>query len=69
MNNINNNQKGVITSFFLNIVLHHVGMSWIFETPEQLKQNMDKHNPYWITSGPWYNTSIYKKLHGTVFEE
>ena len=22
---------------------------------------MDKHNPYWIPGGPWYNTSICKK--------
>ena len=30
---------------------------------------MGKHNPYWITGGFWYNTSICKKLHGTVLEE
>ena len=30
---------------------------------------MEKHNPDQITGGPWYNTSICKKLHGTVFEE
>ena len=29
---------------------------------------MDKHNPYWMTGGPWYNTSFYKKLHGNVFK-
>ena len=30
---------------------------------------MEKHNSYWITGGPWYNTLVFKKLHGTVFEE
>ena len=30
---------------------------------------MYKYNPDWITGGPWYNTSICKKLHGTLFEE
>ena len=30
---------------------------------------MYKHNPYCITDVPWYNTSICKKIHGTVFEE
>ena len=30
---------------------------------------MNKHNSYLITGGPWYNTSICKKLHGKVFEE
>ena len=29
---------------------------------------MEKHNSEWMTGGPWYNTSICKKLHGKVFE-
>ena len=45
----------------LNTLLHHVGMSLIIETHEHLKYDIDKHNPYWITGGPWYNTSICKK--------
>ena len=52
----------------LNTVLHHVGMSWIIETNQHLQYDMDKHNPNWMTGGPWYNTSIYKKLHGKLFE-
>ena len=68
MNNMNTNYKDIITSFVLNTVLHHVGMSCIIETHEQLKYDMDKHNPYWIKGDPWYNTYICKKLHGTVFE-
>ena len=51
------------------MLLHHVGISWIIETHEQLKYSMDKNNPDWMTDGPWYNTYICKKLHGTVFEE
>ena len=27
------------------------------------------HNSERMTGGPWYNTSICKKLHGNVFEE
>ena len=30
---------------------------------------MDKHNSNWITCGPWYNTFIYKNLHGKLLEE
>ena len=30
---------------------------------------MYKHNSYWISGSPWYNTYICKKLHGKVFEE
>ena len=29
---------------------------------------MDKHNSYWMKGGPWYNTSICKKLYGNVFD-
>ena len=27
-----------------------------------------KNNPDWLNKGPWYNTAICYKLHGTVFE-
>ena len=42
---MNTNYKDLIISFVLNMVLHHVGMSWIIETHEQLKYDIDKHNP------------------------
>ena len=35
MNNMNTNYKDIITTFVLNTMLHHVGMSWIFETNQQ----------------------------------
>ena len=44
-------------------------MSWITKTNQHLEYDMDKNNPYWMTSGTWYNTSICKRLHGKVFEE
>ena len=44
-------------------------LSWIFETNQQLEYDIDKHNPDWITYGPWYTTSICTKLHRTVFEK
>ena len=28
-----------------------------------------KNNTDWMTGGPWYNTYICKKLHGTMLEE
>ena len=52
MKNINTNYKNIITSFLLNTVLHHVGMSCIIETHEQIKYDMEKHNPDWITGVP-----------------
>ena len=31
MTNMNTNYRDIITSFVLNTMLHHVGMSWIIE--------------------------------------
>ena len=36
MKNTNNNYKCIITKFVLKKMLHHVGMSWIVETNQQL---------------------------------
>ena len=68
MKNMNTNYNYIITQFVLNKILHRVGMSWIIETSQQLKYEIDKHNPDWITCGPQYITYISNKLHGTVFE-
>ena len=48
----------IITTFVLNKMLHHVGMIWIIENHEDLKYDMEIQNSYYITGGPWYNTSI-----------
>ena len=69
MDNLNSNYINIITSFVLNTLLHHAGMSWIIETREKLKYDMEKHNPDSITGGTWYNKYICKKIYGTVFEE
>ena len=58
MNNMNTKYKDTTTSFVLNTLLHHVGMSWIIDTLEKLKYNVKKNSPNWMTGGPWYNTSI-----------
>ena len=68
VDNLNTTYQDIITNFVLNSMLHHIGMLWIIETREQLQYDMDKHNSEWITRGPWYNTSICKKLHGKLFE-
>ena len=52
MKNMNTNYKYIITSFVFNKVLHHFGRSCMIETHEQLKYDMDKHNPDWITGDP-----------------
>ena len=65
----NTNCQDIITSFVLNIVLRHVGMSWIIETNKHLEYNMEKKDSDWIIGGPSYNTFICKNLYRKVFEE
>ena len=60
--------QGTIKKCVLNTVLHHVGMLRIIENHEKLQYDMDEQNSDWMTSDPWYNTSICKKLHGKLFE-
>ena len=64
MDNMNTKYKDIIASFVLNTLLHRVGTSWIIETNKHLEYDMSKHNSDWIAGGPWYNTSICKKLLG-----
>ena len=45
-------------------MLHHVNMIRIIKNHEFLKYDMEINNSDWRTGGPWYNTSICKKLHG-----
>ena len=68
VDNLNTTYQYLITKFVLNTMLHHVGILWIIETPEQLKYDTEKHNSEWMKGGTWYNTSIYNKLYGKVFQ-
>ena len=53
----------------LNTILHHVGMSSIICSKEEIKYEIDEsNNPDEWKKGPWYNTSIYSRLHGGLFE-
>ena len=62
------NYQEIIITFVLNIILQNVGMLRIIENHEELKYDMDIQNSDWLTGGPWYNTSICKKLHGKLLE-
>ena len=53
----------------LNAILHHVGLSWIIFSNEEMKYKIDKSNhPDWLNKGPWYNKDICSMLHGSMFE-
>ena len=52
----------------LNAILHHVGMSWIISSNNEMKYEIDRINhQYWLNKGPWYNTDIYSWLHVSMF--
>ena len=63
---MNTNYNSIITQFVLNIILNHLGISWIIGINQQLKYDIDKHNPDYITGGPFYNKYICKKLWNSV---
>ena len=52
----------------LNSLLHHVGLSWIISSNKKMKYETEENNPDGLNKGPWYNTTIFSKLHVTVFE-
>ena len=53
----------------LNAILHHVGISWIICSYEDIKYKTDKINHQdWLNKGPWYNTPVLSRLHGSLFE-
>ena len=61
----------VITKFVLNLMLHHVGMSWIIISNQEMDYDMTikSNHLYWLNKGPWYNKNICSKLHGIKFED
>ena len=60
----------IIAKFVLNAILHHVGMSWIISSNQEMEYGMDENNHQdWLNKGPWYNTSICLKLDGSRFED
>ena len=61
----------VITKFVLNAMLHHVGMSWMISSNQEMEYDMTikSNNLYWLNKGPWYNKNICSELHGIKFED
>ena len=56
----------IITKFVLNEMLHHVGMSWIISSNQEMEYEMNTKNIhlYWSNKVPRYNKNICSKLHG-----
>ena len=65
----NSTFEEMITKFVLNAILHHVGMSWIICPNNEMFYEIEENkHPNWFNTGHWYNTAIYSKLHGKLFE-
>ena len=59
----------IIPKFVINAILHHVGISWIISSSNEVKYEIDKNDhQYWLNRVPWYNTDICPRLHGSLFE-
>ena len=53
----------------LDAILHHVGMSGIISSNDEMKYEMDENNHQdWLNKVTWYNTDICPRLHGSLFE-
>ena len=61
----------IITKFVLIEMLHHVGMSCIIISNQEMDYEMNTKNNHlnWSNKGPWYNKKICYKLHGIKFED
>ena len=65
----NSTFEEMITEFVLNAVLHHVGLSWIISSNNEMKYEIDESNHQdWLNKSPWYNTDICSRLHESLFE-
>ena len=60
----------MITKFVLNTILHHLGMSWIICSNEEIKYEIyESNHPVWFNKGPWHNIDMCSKLYGKMFED
>ena len=52
-------------------MLHHVGMSWIIISNQEMDYEMNTKNNHldWSNKGPWYSKNICYKSHGIKFED
>ena len=53
----------IITKFVLNSILHHVGMSWIISSNQEMEYEMNTKNNHldWLNKVLWYNKNICSK--------
>ena len=64
----NSTLEEMINKFVLNVIMHHVGMSWIICSNEEMKYEIDEiNNQDWLNKYPWYNTAICSSLHESLF--
>ena len=60
----------MITPFVMNSILHHVGMSCMISSREEMDYDKftNTENVGWFETFPWHKKNIYSKLYGTTFE-
>ena len=60
----------MITPFVMNSMLHHVVMSWMISSKEEMDYDnfTNSNNLGWFDTGSWHKKYICSKLYGTTFE-
>ena len=55
----------------LNTLLHHVGMSLLISSNQEMDYDMNTKSNHidWFNKGPWYNKNICSNLQGIEFED
>ena len=45
-------------------------MTWIVRSNAEMKYDMEEHkHEDWLNSGPWYNTNMFSRMNGSLFED
>ena len=58
------------TSIFIKaVVFNHVGLSWMILNKDQYEFSVEQKFIEWCTGVPWFHNTIFRNLHGPIFEE
>ena len=59
----------IITTFVMNSMLHHFGMSWMISSKEEMDYDnfTNSNNLGWFDTGPWHNKNICSKLYDSLY--
>ena len=51
------------------MVFQQVGLSWIIKSNQKINFDIQLQCPSWVINGPQYNSMIFLRLNGSLFED